>query len=529
MTHYYAYDTNSTVTVTESFTIKNAQITLRHIPKPDSISINGFTETTSLSPAKGQFFCDYSPDTQFRDSSRVLHFNAADNNKSVTVNYVAIGTVFTADDANEIKAHLENSSIHGGGGSIQLGNGATFTDENVQGGEYSLNNSGLTLDDGQLNSTAFYRVRHDENVNYIDPTNWNYGAVDLQPGDVYLDFNGEPPKFFIVEGGSLRDIDNPSVRLTERYDTDDCCRGDIFHDSSVGYMLKTAADDAIPIQVPYEDQSTLLQSQVLPPATANARGAIRPGTGLAMNGDVLNCTLSGSGSTFHGRCYGYFPSSNVNAGDICFRSDLDTFYIYINYYGWLPTCNIPKLEQFNCTQLVKYNPNDDMDHGIINCFFLNYATQNHWSLYLPDKFINFNYKFVQNGTTFHYYYDVKLTFTDGTELLVVDGFEDDDFEDFPVLPCYVKSTLYYADDHYSSGIGLSNLDQDNFDQIVVHYTTDALGNIYDFDSSLPYRGSPAYFTFAFTDFPTNALTGTFCFRVDLQKLYLFDGNSWRPV
>ena len=164
-----------------------------------------------------------------------------------------------------------------------------------------------------------------------------------------------------------------------------------------------------------------------------------------------------------------------------------------------------------------------MDHGI-NCFFLQYGEQNYWHLYLPDKFINFNYKFVQSGTTFHYYYDVKLTFTDGTELLDVD-----DFEDVPVLPCYVKSTLYYADGFYSSGIGLSNLDKDNFDQIVVHYTTDALGNIYAFDSSLPYRGSPAYFTFAFTDFPTNALTGTFCFRVDLQKLYLFDGNSWLTV
>ncbi|MBQ4494217.1 MAG: hypothetical protein II968_00460, partial [Selenomonadaceae bacterium] len=115
MTHYYAYDTNSTVNVSEPAQIQNAQITLRHIPKPNSITIANFTETTSLSPATGQFFCDYSPDTQFRDSNRLVHFNPADNGKSLTVNYVAIGTVFTADDANEIKAHLENASLHGGG------------------------------------------------------------------------------------------------------------------------------------------------------------------------------------------------------------------------------------------------------------------------------------------------------------------------------------------------------------------------------------------------------------------------------
>ncbi len=140
MTHYYPYDVNSTVTVTESFTIKNAQITLRHIPKPSSIVISGFTETSSVNVQAGHFFCNYSDGTQFRDANRIVCFNPADNNKSVTVNYVAIGTVFTADDANEIKAHMENSTLHGATyslptasattkGGVKIGDGLKMTGE----------------------------------------------------------------------------------------------------------------------------------------------------------------------------------------------------------------------------------------------------------------------------------------------------------------------------------------------------------------------------------------------------------------
>lgn len=114
MQSYLPYNPQSTIRVEEQIQVADNKAFLRHIPKEGSIQIDGFTETDNPDPASGQFFCDYAKDTLYRDANRVLRFHGVDDFTQITVSYIAIGTVITADDMNEIKAHLENKAIHGG-------------------------------------------------------------------------------------------------------------------------------------------------------------------------------------------------------------------------------------------------------------------------------------------------------------------------------------------------------------------------------------------------------------------------------
>ena len=118
MDTYYPYDpTDPRPIVGESHKIIGGKILLRHIPTENSLAIDGFTEAKSivnLQPDK--FYCPYSKDTRYRESTRLVYFNTINDDKTVTCSYLAAGTPFPAQDANEIKAHIENTAIHGGGG-----------------------------------------------------------------------------------------------------------------------------------------------------------------------------------------------------------------------------------------------------------------------------------------------------------------------------------------------------------------------------------------------------------------------------
>ena len=107
MVRYLPYNPSSTVRVEESLEVVDGKIFLRHIPKEGSIFIDGFTETDSLSPEPNQFSCQYSLFTFYRDANRVLNFNDEHNGQTLDISYIAVGTVFTAEDANEIKEHLD--------------------------------------------------------------------------------------------------------------------------------------------------------------------------------------------------------------------------------------------------------------------------------------------------------------------------------------------------------------------------------------------------------------------------------------
>mgnify|MGYP002856431061 CR=1 FL=1 len=141
MVTYYAYNPLSTQQVTESLQVADGKVQLRHIPKQGSINIDGFVETDSVFVAANQFRCDYSLDSIYRDSNRLVLFNTTHNGQILTINYIAVGTVFTAQDANEIKAHLENANIHS---SYQLPTASVITKGGVKIGD-GLSMSGETL------------------------------------------------------------------------------------------------------------------------------------------------------------------------------------------------------------------------------------------------------------------------------------------------------------------------------------------------------------------------------------------------
>ena len=113
MVRYFAYDPTDLHQVdSERHVIDNGMIRLRHLPVENSIHIDGFTEVNS--PAglqRNEFACLYSRETNYRESNRLLYFSTAHNNTVVEVSYKTCGTPFTADDANEIKEHLDAGAI----------------------------------------------------------------------------------------------------------------------------------------------------------------------------------------------------------------------------------------------------------------------------------------------------------------------------------------------------------------------------------------------------------------------------------
>lgn len=108
MDTYYAYNTESTQSVSETLKISGGQIQLRHIPKQSSVTIPGFIETNALVVEQGKFRVDYfDANGEYRECSRKIYFNAADNGKTVSVGYSPVGTPVTAQDMNEIKNHMD--------------------------------------------------------------------------------------------------------------------------------------------------------------------------------------------------------------------------------------------------------------------------------------------------------------------------------------------------------------------------------------------------------------------------------------
>lgn len=109
MVKYIPYDPlNPVAIIGESHTIVDGKIRLRHTPVEHSIKISNFTEVASPAALHlNEFACMYSRETAYRESNRIVYFSTAHNGATVAVNYSATGTVVTADDMNEIKAHLD--------------------------------------------------------------------------------------------------------------------------------------------------------------------------------------------------------------------------------------------------------------------------------------------------------------------------------------------------------------------------------------------------------------------------------------
>ena len=99
--------------VGEVHKIQDGQILLDHIPFENSIVIDGFKQTNVASIPENTFYCPYGADQLYREASCIVYFNPIHNGQIVSVDYLQVGTIITAEDLNEIKEHLENDTIHG--------------------------------------------------------------------------------------------------------------------------------------------------------------------------------------------------------------------------------------------------------------------------------------------------------------------------------------------------------------------------------------------------------------------------------
>ena len=110
MIEFHDYDPANPFAVTgETQTIADGKVTLNYTPLQGSVSITGFTETTSKTPAKGEFYIDYSAGTEYRMATQVVVFNTADNGTTVTASYSGVSTLIRAKHFNEIKSFMEGA------------------------------------------------------------------------------------------------------------------------------------------------------------------------------------------------------------------------------------------------------------------------------------------------------------------------------------------------------------------------------------------------------------------------------------
>lgn len=266
--HYYPYDPQSTIRVEETLRIAASKVFLRHIPKQGSVFIDGFTETDSLIPAAHQFSCDYALDSLYRDANRVLNFNATHNGETVIVSYIAIGTVWTADDANEIKAHLE--SPHG----YSLPTASTSTKGGVKIGD------GFDMQDGFINVNLTKAVEHPVNqfettvkeVTSLPTASWSFYRLNGGNGGIILPANVDTS--FNLLGDNQRVL----TRGTD-YSVNPPYEGDPAYVSIPSTTFDTKITQGKLI-VRWGDIQTSI-------------GKIILGTGLTLDGDTLNASAQG--------------------------------------------------------------------------------------------------------------------------------------------------------------------------------------------------------------------------------------------
>lgn len=112
MKKYFPYDLQNPQPVSgEVHQIIGGRIRLDHIPVADTLTIVGFVAADSASHLqRHEFYCNYSADTYYRESNRIVYFAATNNGAQVICSYMACGSPVTADDMNEIKAFMENAS-----------------------------------------------------------------------------------------------------------------------------------------------------------------------------------------------------------------------------------------------------------------------------------------------------------------------------------------------------------------------------------------------------------------------------------
>lgn len=159
---FYDYNpSNPWVITDESHTIAlNGTVRLTYIPLKGSVSIPGYTETTSVTPGLTEFYIDYQDATAYRTAQGVIQFNVSAASSNILVSYQGVSQLLLATYMNEIKAYIDASVAS------QLATARTisFTDDAT--GSFSFDGSSdescsLTLADSGVTAGTYYGITLD--------------------------------------------------------------------------------------------------------------------------------------------------------------------------------------------------------------------------------------------------------------------------------------------------------------------------------------------------------------------------------
>lgn len=116
--YYRDYDPENPWEVkAEAHTIDvNGRVRLLYIPLQGigdmSVTIPGYTETTSSTPIASEFYIDYQASSNYKFAKGFVHFNPSRATHAVYVDYYGVSTAVWADDMNQIGGHLANDAVH---------------------------------------------------------------------------------------------------------------------------------------------------------------------------------------------------------------------------------------------------------------------------------------------------------------------------------------------------------------------------------------------------------------------------------
>lgn len=109
MIEFKDYDPSNPWVVTDESQIIDAsgKVTLNYVPLKGSITIPGYTETTSQSPGLTEFYVDYQDSTIYKAAKGILQFNVSAAAQTISVSYSGVSTVIWAKWLNEFKVYMD--------------------------------------------------------------------------------------------------------------------------------------------------------------------------------------------------------------------------------------------------------------------------------------------------------------------------------------------------------------------------------------------------------------------------------------
>ena len=286
MKRYYPYAPNAPTPIYgEEHVIENGQILLNHIPLADSIEIEGFRQTNSAVLVANQFYCAYGSEYYYREANCIVRFSELHNGETVRVKYQQVGTIITANDMNEIKAHLENSDLHS---SFVLPAATTETRGGIRVGH------GLSISDDVLSADA---------DNYTLPS-----ATPLRLGGVVVE----------SDENISRTIERyfPTAGETLPVHTQTIATRDSLGVVKIGDGLSITEDGLLTADA---------QDFTLTPATADSLGGVKVGDGLSID---ANGVLSADAQDFT-----LTAATADSLGGVMFLTDEDVESMIESYFG----------------------------------------------------------------------------------------------------------------------------------------------------------------------------------------------------